>query len=308
MSRLFLLSLALVFASPCGAAALSESFATDPAERGWRVFGDASLFTWNATNQNLEVTWDSSRTNSFYCLPLGTVLAKSDDFSLSFDLRLSEIRIGTTPGKSNEFEIAIGLLQYCSATNTNFFRGAGVSAAYGIRNVIEFDYFPDAGFGDTWATTVVSSNNVFAFAHNFPLALSTGDWFRITMAYTASNQLLRSTALKNGAPFGPLAEVSLATKPDFRVDTVAVISYSDAVQSGLPAFHGSVFAQGAVDNVSVVRHFRKFSRCSFAITAARGRWHSKARAIGFTLWNAAQICKAGAQHPPQRLAMAARSA
>jgi hypothetical protein len=35
----------------------------------WRQFGDGSLFQWNATNQHLEVTWDSSRTNSLFYRP-----------------------------------------------------------------------------------------------------------------------------------------------------------------------------------------------------------------------------------------------
>jgi len=115
----------LVVALSGRAATISEDFAADPAARGWRVFGDASLFHWNATNQNLEVTWDSSHTNSFYFLPLGTVLTHSDDFTFSFDVRLSDIRVGSTPGKSNEFEIAIGLINYRSATNSKAFRGAG---------------------------------------------------------------------------------------------------------------------------------------------------------------------------------------
>jgi len=252
MTRLFQFVLALTAALPCGAAVLTESFSTNPAEHGWQMFGDASLFHWNSTNHNLEVTWDSSRTNSFFALPLGGVLAKADEFSFSFDLRLSDIRVGSTPGKTNEFQIAIGLINLRSATNVNFFRGAGASPTYGVRNVIEFDYFPDAGFGDTWATTVISSNNAFAFAHNFPLALTPGDLFRITLSYSASNQLLRTTATKNGAPFGPLGDVSLAGKPDFRVDAFAVISYSDAIQSGLPTFHGSVLAHGSMDNVTLV--------------------------------------------------------
>lgn len=252
MTRLFQSIFVLAAALPCGAAGLSEDFAADPIWHGWRVFGDATLFTWNETNQNLEVTWDSSHTNSFFYRPLGTVLAKSDDFSFSFDLRLRDIQVGRTPGKSNEFEIAIGLLHYRSATNADFFRGAGVNSTYGVRNVFEFDYFPDAGFGDTWATTVVSSNNVFAFAHDFPLTLSPTDVFRITLAYTASNELVRATATKNGAPFGPLADLSLAGKPDFRLDSFAVISYSDSIQSGPPAFHGSVLAHGTVDNLTLV--------------------------------------------------------
>ncbi len=238
------------------AAVFQENFATDPVARGWRTFGDTSLFHWSEVNQNLEVTWDSSRTNSFFHLPLGTIVTKSDDFSFSFDLRLSDIRLGNTPGKTNEFQIALGLVNYFSATQTNFFRGAGQSAAYGVRNLVEFDYFPDAGFGETVATAVVSTNNRIYPAHNFPLRMTTGDTFRITMAYTASNQLLRTSATRNGSPFGmppanTLAELSLAGRSDFRVDSFAVVSYSDAIQSGSPAFHGSVLAHGLVDNVQV---------------------------------------------------------
>jgi len=243
----------LAIALPGRAATILEDFATNPALRGWRAFGDASLFHWNAVNQNLEVTWDSSHTNSFYFLPLGTVLTHSDDFTFSFDVRLSDIRVGSTPGKSNEFEIAIGLINYRSATNSKAFRGAGVSATYGVRNIVEFDYFPDAGFGDTFATTVISTNNVFS-PDQFPdsgLTLSLGDTFRLTLSYVASNQILHTAATKNGLPFSPLADVALAGKPDFRVDSFAVTSYSDAVQTGSPIYYGSVLAHGIVDNVQL---------------------------------------------------------
>src|SRR2546426_3698015 len=156
----------LAAALPSGAAAMAESFATDPLPHGWRAFGDGSLFEWNATNQNLEVTWDSSRTNSLFYRPLGTVLAKSDDFSFSFDLRLRDIAIGVDPGKPYTFEIAIGLCKFSSITNARFFRGAGINALYGPRNLVEFDYFPDSGFGATIAPTVVSSNNSIRFSDN----------------------------------------------------------------------------------------------------------------------------------------------
>jgi hypothetical protein len=247
----------LAAALPLGAAVFQEDFATDPAARGWRSFGDASLFRWNSTNQNLEVTWDSSHTNSFFHRPLGTIVTKSDDFSFSFDVRLGDIRLGNTPGKTNEFEIALGLINYASASRTNAFRGAGQSTAYGVRNLVEFDYFPDAGFGETFATTVVSTNNRIYPAHNFPLRMTTGDTFRITVAYTAGDQLLRTSATKNGSPFGlppenTLGELSLAGRNDFRVDAFAIISYSDAIQTGPLAFHGSVLAHGIVDNIQVI--------------------------------------------------------
>jgi hypothetical protein len=250
------LAILLTAAPSCGAAVFQESFATNPSAHGWRTFGDASLFAWSAANQNLEITWDSSRLNSFFYLPLGTIVTKSDDFSFSFDVRLRDIRLGNTPAKTNEFEIAVGLLNYTSAINTNAFRGAGQSATYGVRNLVEFDYFPDAGFGETFATTVVSTNNRIYPAHNFPLAMTPGDTFRITFRYSASNQLLRTAVTKNGSPFGlppdnTLADLSLIGKQDFRVDSFAIISYSDAIQTGPPAFHGSVLAHGFVDNVQI---------------------------------------------------------
>src|SRR5882762_8859887 len=130
---------------PTDGAIISQDFASDPASGGWRSQGDTSLFRWNSTNQNVEVTWDSSRTNGFFYLPLGTILTKSDDFSFSFDIRLKDIRTGISAGKTDTFEIAIGLLNSRTVTNVNYFRGAGVSAAYGVRNLVEFDYFPQAG-------------------------------------------------------------------------------------------------------------------------------------------------------------------
>jgi len=151
------IAILMTAALQCGAAVFQENFATDPFVRGWRTFGDASLFSWNAASQNIEVTWDSSRANSFFRLPLGTIATESDDFSFGFDVRLSDIRLGNTPGKTNEFQIAVGLINYASATNASAFRGAGQSAAYGVRNLVEFDYFPDAGFGETFASTVVST-------------------------------------------------------------------------------------------------------------------------------------------------------
>jgi hypothetical protein len=271
----------LLTAALSRAAVIQENFDTDPFARGWRAFGDASLFHWNTVNQNLEVTWDSSRTNSFFHLPLGTIVTRSDDFSFSFDVRLSDIRLGNTPGKTNEFQIAIGLLNYASAKRTNYFVGTGVNSTYGIRNAVEFDYFPDAGFGETFATVVVSTNNRIYAAHNFPLGMTADDTFRIAMTYTASNQLLRTSATKNGAPFGKLPgntldDLLLAGRNDFRVDSFAVISYSDAIQAGLPTYHGSILAHGTVDNVQITVPQPPISnlRLSFTNSAWRAQFTS----------------------------------
>src|ERR1017187_2756426 len=132
----------LVAASTGGAATLQEDFFSDPLQNSWKTFGETNLFRWDSTNQNLDVTWNSYQTNSFYCHSLGTIVSKSDDFSLSFDLQLSDINLGVTSGKTNAFELVVGFINLISATNTNLERGIGVNATYGARNTFEFDYFP----------------------------------------------------------------------------------------------------------------------------------------------------------------------
>lgn len=246
--RLSLFLLLFTAAAPvCGAAAFDEDFASDPVARGWRIAGDASLFHWNSSNQRLEVTWDSSRPNSYFHRSLGTILGKEDDFSLAFDLRLSDIAVGVNSNKTATFELAIGLLDLTSATSTNFLRGIGINPASGPRNIVEFAYFPDLGFGATISPTVISSNNQFAVGFNFPLELGPGETFRVSMTYSASNQTLATAMIRNGEAFGPIQDLKLGTNfTDFRVDTISVNSYSDA------GADGSLLAHGAVDNLSFV--------------------------------------------------------
>ncbi len=247
--------LALAAASPgtpASASELTETFTTDPLAREWRTSGDSTLFRWNAAEGSLDITWDSSRSNSFCFRPLGTVLTRTESFRLTFALRLTNLQLGTTPGKPAEFPIAVGLINQSMTTNANAYRGAGVSGTYGVRNLIEWDFFADAGFGDTWATTVVSSNNVFTYGHSFPVPLIPGDLYRVTLAYTASNQVLRTSALRNGQPMGELETVALAGRPDFRCDAVSVTSYSDAIQTGPVAFHGSVRARGQIEDIALI--------------------------------------------------------
>src|SRR5215468_9297510 len=96
--------------SEAKSATITQDFSTNPFEKGWKIFGDSSLFQWDATNQNLRVTWNSAQPNSYFYHWLGTILARDDDFTVAFDLQLREPP-GPTPGpKTNTFEIAIGLL------------------------------------------------------------------------------------------------------------------------------------------------------------------------------------------------------
>ncbi len=239
---------------PAPAGVIQEDFSSDPNTRGWQQFCDPAAFHWDPSSQSLEVTWDSTRPNSYFFHTLGTTLAMDDDFSLAFDLRLSDIASGVAPSATGPFEIAIGFLDLAVATNGAFQRGVFGNPA----NLVEFDYFPAGYYGTpgggdyfpvdpTVSPTLISSNNQFATSFTTPLELTLNDLFHVTLTYTASNQTLATTLLRNGQPYSPVQNtVAGPGFGDFRVDAVSISSYSDA---GDP--YDSVRAHGVVDNVVV---------------------------------------------------------
>ena len=225
-------------------------FATDPAAQGWRTAGESSLFHWNPEDQRLQVTWDSSRTNSYFYRPLGMSLNRQDDFAFGFDLRLEQVVIGVDPNKPFTFQIAVGLIHLDSATHDGLRRGAGIDPVHGPRNLVEFAYFPDSGFGATISASIVSSDNRFASTFDYPIELGTDTTFQIRLQYTAGDQTLRTTLRRDHASFATIRDLILpADFTDFTVDAIAVCSYSDAGQD--PRFGGSILASGTVDNLFV---------------------------------------------------------
>jgi hypothetical protein len=89
------------------------SFTADPAQQGWKTFGNSNLFKWNSTNGCLDVTWDSSKSNSYFYYPIGTVLTRKDDFTMEFDLTINDI--------STSFDqMALGFLNLGDATSSEF--------------------------------------------------------------------------------------------------------------------------------------------------------------------------------------------
>src|SRR5438309_4917399 len=118
---LALAGLFVLFATPSGAATLTEDFSTNPLQNGWGIFGDARLFQWDSTGQHLAVTWDSSLANSYFYRPLGTILAIADDFSVEVNMELNNAVADGT------FELGIGPLNFSDATNKNFCRPIGTT-------------------------------------------------------------------------------------------------------------------------------------------------------------------------------------
>ncbi len=231
------------------AGVLQEDFSTNPAARGWNIYGNTNLFQWNAAQGALSVTWDSSTSNSYFYHSVGPVLDRFDDFSLEFDLRLLDITTTTKPGP---FEIAVGFINLADATRPDFWRGSGVDALHGPRSIVEFDYFPAGYYPDfnyystpTVSPSVVSSNNTEFVAQFAELELTNGLLFHVKLDYAASSATLHTTLTCNGAAVGPVPDLALATNfTDFRVDTIAISSYSDRGDA-----YDSVLAHGIMDNL-----------------------------------------------------------
>lgn len=226
-----------------------EDFASNPLVRGWTVFGDTNLFRWNATNQNLEVTWNSSHSNSYFQLPLSTFLTRYDDFSVALDLELKDMAIGVNSNKPGTFQIAFGFMNQANAHQTNFIRGTGSDSP----NLVEFNFFPDSGYGPTVWPAVFSTNSVMNYTGSSDFSLfdlPIGVSMRFVLSFTASNQTATVSITTNGVLVGPVTSAPLmAGFSQFVLDTFAIASYSDAGQS--PFMPGSILAHGVVDNVVV---------------------------------------------------------
>ena len=205
------------------------------------MIGNTNLFQWDSTNQNLAVTWDSSQTNSYFYQPLGTILARDDNFRLSFDLTFQNYLIG-----GYSFPVAIGFLNLSNATQPNFSRGAGINSIYGPRNLVEFDFFPAFGvYQPTIAQTIIATNyNSWLYNHVNQIDMTPGQWFHIELNYTATNRTLTTVVTNNGTPYGGTQTIVVPANFDFRCTAVAISSYSDQHATG------SILAHGTVDNFS----------------------------------------------------------
>jgi hypothetical protein len=273
--------------------AVDEDFEANPIVRGWLVHGTESLFVWNPEEAELEVTWDSAQPNSYFYRPLGTVLGMEDDFALAFSLQLDALTVGPNPAKPYTFQLAVALMRWPDMIDADFQRGTGVSAAHGPRNLMEFAYFPDSGFGATIAPALISGENQFATTFNYPLELTLGDRFDVTLRYRAGDRTLRTELIRNHGAFATIQDVVLPPEfSGFRLDTIAICSYSDEGQD--PAFGGSILARGRIKAMRVFLpdppiHQLHFSRngtdWEARLVAQPGWSYDLERTVDFLTWD-----------------------
>jgi hypothetical protein len=274
VASLFVLSAASMLAMT-----MTENFTNDPALAGWQVFGNTNLFQWDPTNQNLAVTWNSTNVNSYFYHPLGVTLTRASNFMFAVDFKLSDIAIGTTPNKPQNFQVAFGLLNFAEATSGGFVVGTGTSAP----DILELDYFPDSGYGATVSTPIISSENNFApGGFTFPLALTPAALYHAMLIYTADNQTLRTTLSSNGVPIGPINDNTLNSGfGDFKLDTLSVNCYTDAGQDTNEYFGviyaGSIIAHGSVNHL--------FFATPLPVTAILNAAPGSVQFTGTTNWN-----------------------
>jgi regulation of enolase protein 1 (concanavalin A-like superfamily) len=287
----------LFTAPPAGAVTFTENFSSNPLANGWQIFGDTNLFIWNVTNQNLEVTWDSSQPNSYFFHPLGTILAEDDNFSLSFDLNFRDYAAGTSANKPYAFEAALGFLNLQQAMQTNFLRGTGINATYGPVNLVEFDFFPAFYvFKPTMAQVIVATNNAWLYNHDNLLGMTPGDWFHVEMDYDGGARTLTTVTTSGGVQYGQTQIIEVPDNFEFRANAVSISSYSDQ------RANSSILAHGVVANISVTVPPPPVQNLSAGF--AQGVWQARfcgrtnwlytlERAVDFQAWTNAASAGAG---------------
>lgn len=219
-----------------------DDFSADPLANGWAVHGDESLFNWDAEAGALSVTWDSERPNSLFHRPLGLTLTEGDAFAFTFDITLDEVKGGHRDGQPYTFEVALGLLNIGSAKADGFNRGTGTDSP----NLVEWNYFPDTGFGATVSPAVASANSQFAAGFTFPAEMALGKIYSVRMEYDPAARELSTAMLENAKAWNAVKTVRL---PDdlagFAVDCFSISSFT------AKGSESSLLAAGRIDNVAV---------------------------------------------------------
>jgi hypothetical protein len=241
-----------------------ENFSVNPLDNGWAAHGDESLFEWDAEGGALTVTWDSEKPNSSFHRPLGLTLTEADTFVFAFDIEFDEVKAGHLDGQPYTFEVALGLINSKSAKADGLSRGTGSDSP----NLVEWDYFPDTGFGATISPAIASSKSQFAAGFTFPAALNAGKQYSVRMEYDPDERALKTFMLENGKVWKGIKSMKLQDDfSGFAVDAFSISSYT------AKGSKSSLLAKGSVDNLAIA-----VARSQPRIVGARlvdGQWRAR---------------------------------
>jgi hypothetical protein len=138
--------------------------------------------------------------------------------------------------------VALGLINSKLAKADGFSRGTGSDSP----NLVEWDYFPDTGFGATISSAIASAKSQFAAGFTFPAELVVGKKYSVRMEYDPAERTLKTFMLENDKAWKTIKTVALADDfVGFAVDAFSISSYT-AKGSEL-----SLLANGHVDNLAI---------------------------------------------------------
>lgn len=245
------------------AAVITEDFSTDPLQHGWNILGDTNLFQWDSVSNQLAVTWDSSKPNSFFWYGLDGYLTRYDDFSFEFDLFLNDIASNTEPGKTGPMQIALGFQNYPVVTRPDYLRGFGGFGDF--SDIAEFNYYPYGyfEFGEfiypspaSFVPSFVSGTPAFSPNSLTPyvLELPTNILMHVTMVYSADHQTASLKATTNGVSVGAVPDLVLNTtnnnnftaSDDYNVNIFSITSYTSIGDD-----YDSLLAHGTIAHLQI---------------------------------------------------------
>jgi hypothetical protein len=176
---------------------------------------------------------------------------------LAITITLLEIIGGIDPDKPSPMQVAFGFQNRADACSISFNRGTGQDSP----NLVEFNYFPDTGYGPTIWPAVFSETSIMNFNGNedfriFELPLN--ETLHIKLFYKSDSHRVTISMTLDGIDFGPVTTAKVSTKPspfggtftEFYLDAFAISSFSDQDLDPGP-FSSSVLAQGFIDNITL---------------------------------------------------------
>ena len=177
--------------------------------------------------------WDSEKQTSSLFFPFGRQLSHEVDFSASVVFQLRSLDIEFDPGSFYGFQLSLGFFNSERVFLESYRRITGSDSP----DLVEWDFFPDTGFGATISPTIVDSASQFFPTFNFPIDLPVDEDIEVTLEYVSEFRELRSTLRAGEGELRAMETVKLPGPDDdsfagFMVDSFGFTSFRDFDDSG----------------------------------------------------------------------------